>query len=206
MKVPDLSTHIVAFRYWWVTPSRSARIDFESEARERDALHSRVRWPKREKLVAVCQIVTPSVDDVVTSYNAPCDQEMNNHHCGIYAYKQLFEVGEQFGMSERDFRYKVFGEVALWGKVVVHRLGYRAQYAYPLRLFCNGNISALKAAEAYGIPLVPMVQEKGTAMSWDDVVECLRDDNPTMRKLGSRMIKKMEAHVRKCGYCRVPEF
>ena len=29
----------------------------------------------------------------------------------------------------------VVGEVALWGRVIEHTLGYRAEYAYPIRLF-----------------------------------------------------------------------
>ncbi len=29
----------------------------------------------------------------------------------------------------------VFGEVSLWGRVVIHEHGYRAAYAYPKRIF-----------------------------------------------------------------------
>lgn len=28
----------------------------------------------------------------------------------------------------------VYGEVALWGKVIAHEHGYRAQYAWPIRI------------------------------------------------------------------------
>jgi len=29
----------------------------------------------------------------------------------------------------------VYGEVALWGKVIAHEHGYRAEYAWPIRVF-----------------------------------------------------------------------
>lgn len=39
----------------------------------------------------------------------------------------------------------IYGEVALWGEVVEHTLGYRAEYAYPHKLYAHESIaSALK--------------------------------------------------------------
>jgi len=49
--------------------------------------------------------------------------------CGIYAaknFQHLVEIGYA--------QYGVHGEVYLWGAVVEHRLGWRAQYAYPKTL------------------------------------------------------------------------
>ena len=46
----------------------------------------------------------------------------------------------------------VWGAVKLWGRVIVHELGYRAEFAYPSQLLCeNGTIA--RAVEAlYGVP------------------------------------------------------
>ncbi len=46
--------------------------------------------------------------------------------CGVYAAKDLAHL-RRSGYAE----YGVHGEVYLWGTVVEHRLGWRAQYAYP---------------------------------------------------------------------------
>ena len=44
---------------------------------------------------------------------------------GIYAYKSR-------PVNNGDWSWTVFGRVALWGKIVEHEDGYRAQFAYPI--------------------------------------------------------------------------
>jgi hypothetical protein len=50
--------------------------------------------------------------------------------CGVYAAKNLEHL-RQFGYEQRG----IHGEVYLWGTVVEHRLGWRAEFAYPKSLF-----------------------------------------------------------------------
>ena len=50
--------------------------------------------------------------------------------CGIYAAKNIEHL-RQFGYERRGIQ----GEVYLWGTVVEHKLGWRAQFAYPKSLF-----------------------------------------------------------------------
>jgi len=49
--------------------------------------------------------------------------------CGVYAAKSIEHL-RQFGYEGRG----IHGEVYLWGNVVEHRLGWRAQFAYPKNL------------------------------------------------------------------------
>jgi hypothetical protein len=49
--------------------------------------------------------------------------------CGVYAAKNLEHL-RQFGYEGRG----IHGEVYLWGTVVEHELGWRAQFAYPKSL------------------------------------------------------------------------
>lgn len=70
--------------------------------------------------------------------------------CGIHAYSQ------NVPLDPSDKPYAA-GEVSLWGKVIVHEHGFRAQYAYPKRLYViDGGSRADKIAEAlswtYGVP------------------------------------------------------
>jgi preprotein translocase subunit YajC len=53
-----------------------------------------------------------------------------NWTCGVYAAKNLEHL-RQFGYQRRG----IHGEVYLWGTVVEHKLGWRAQFAYPKSLF-----------------------------------------------------------------------
>jgi hypothetical protein len=50
--------------------------------------------------------------------------------CGVYAVKTLHHF-----RSAGYERYGIHGEVYLWGTVVEHELGWRAQFAYPKTLF-----------------------------------------------------------------------
>jgi len=50
--------------------------------------------------------------------------------CGVYAAKSLEHL-RQIGYARRG----IHGEVYLWGTVVEHKQGWRAQFAYPKSLF-----------------------------------------------------------------------
>lgn len=71
--------------------------------------------------------------------------------CGIYAYKSRSdaELGENAPINITH----VWGEVYLWGRVIEHKIGYRAQYAYPKAFINTGGI-ARQLALAYGVKLI----------------------------------------------------
>jgi hypothetical protein len=63
--------------------------------------------------------------------------------CGVYAAKDLGHL-QRIGYAG----YGVHGEVYLWGNVVEHRLGWRAQYAYPKSLVLPAETIPFKMSEA----------------------------------------------------------
>lgn len=71
------------------------------------------------------------------------------NHSGIYAMKARELLRDDYD-NDRDFM--VFGKVALWGKVIEHAKGYRAQYAYPLEIDLR-----VDAAPMPGFPSSPML-------------------------------------------------
>jgi hypothetical protein len=62
--------------------------------------------------------------------------------CGVYAARNLEHL-RQFGYEQRG----IHGEVYLWGTVVDHKLGWRAQFAYPKSLFLPPNAFPFKLSE-----------------------------------------------------------
>jgi hypothetical protein len=52
---------------------------------------------------------------------------------GIHAFATPEQAIEYMGEGRKPIRH-VFGEVSLWGRVVVHERGYRAERAYPKRI------------------------------------------------------------------------
>ena len=76
-----------------------------------------VPWRPGRPLAAECRV-------------AAHDLPHFNCTCGVYAAKNLKHL-RRFGYENRG----IHGEVYLWGTVVEHTLGWRAQFAYPKSLF-----------------------------------------------------------------------
>jgi hypothetical protein len=65
---------------------------------------------------------------------------------GIYATK----TKEDAHRAMTGWSCSVYGTVALWGHVVEHQLGYRAQYAYPQHVWCKNERVAQELRRLYG--------------------------------------------------------
>jgi hypothetical protein len=78
--------------------------------------------------------------------------------CGFYAYKTdaSLSTSEYLAISRG---LTVGGRVALWGRVVDHELGYRAEHAYPQVLYLRGDRRydelIRRLADRYAIECVP---------------------------------------------------
>jgi hypothetical protein len=68
------------------------------------------------------------------------------HGPGIYAAKTEADALEAMD----DWTGAVYGTVALWGTVIEHVRGYRAQYAYPKQLWCKDTETARELSRRYG--------------------------------------------------------
>jgi hypothetical protein len=63
--------------------------------------------------------------------------------CGVYAGINLEHLG-----NDTDYLHRgIHGEVSLWGRVFVHTLGWRAQYAYPKFFVVPPNMLPFTVAE-----------------------------------------------------------
>jgi hypothetical protein len=71
--------------------------------------------------------------------------------CGVYATSDLRDPGAAWRSGPHYARH-VIGAVALWGRVVEHETGYRAQHARPIALL--EGYGAWRVADAYGVPLL----------------------------------------------------
>lgn len=131
-QVPDFINPIVGYRFWY---------PFSGPGYNPDGyLHSLNNnhhlWPIDQPMVA-----------------RPTDWSFNPYACwsgGIHAFKT----------KERLMRehYGIFGEVWLWGRIEEHAEGYRAEFAYPKRLFTThgekgttSSSTVTNLAKRYGI-------------------------------------------------------
>lgn len=129
--VPDKIGYVTAYRLWEVDSYGYLC-----------STTSGYRWPAGAPIVAQC-LDNYAVHDQTPDFKCVC---------GIYALKSPYPE-----CSSGDY---IGGTVALWGYVVEHEIGYRAEKAYPLSLFTCGHTSMdslgpiVKAGKIYGIPVL----------------------------------------------------
>jgi len=112
MKIPDYISPLVAHRVWRWEETGLKSLNGEL-------------WFPGQQLEARCR-VAPAAHHMGEGANEVPHRKCT---CGIYAAKNsehLRQIGYAYG--------GVCGEVYLWGTVVEHRLGWRAQFAYPKSL------------------------------------------------------------------------
>jgi hypothetical protein len=113
---------ILAWRAWVLDTSGSRP--------ELSSIVYRTPWPAREPLRSTCE----AGGCLAARWPA------HRHTCGIHAFKERAGA-EDFPSSWERLRFGpaahdeyVIGRVSLWGHVVEHEAGYRAELAYPYEL------------------------------------------------------------------------
>ena len=101
------------------------------------------RWHPNQSLAARCRAsaVVGTIASRVEGHDSH-DAPQAKCTCGVYAAKSL----EHLRKNGYD-RCGVYGEVCLWGTVVEHERGWRAQLAYPKNLFLSVDALPFTLAE-----------------------------------------------------------
>jgi hypothetical protein len=113
-----------------------------------------VPWPKYEALVASCN------GDPFVVHDAPSV----GCQCGIYAYNKPDNPQLKADAA-------IWGEIALWGKVLICPDGFRAEYAYPQNIFMKDvgtktvRAFAAQIEKEYGVPVHLVKERTGTVAS-----------------------------------------
>ncbi len=118
MIVPDYISPIVGYRVW------------EWDAAGLKSLNGE-KWFAHQPLSAACRAdAFGSVAGLSKSAHNPAEMPNYSCSCGVYAAKTVEHL-RQCGYK----KFGVHGEVYLWGTVIEHERGWRAQFAYPKTLF-----------------------------------------------------------------------
>lgn len=148
--IPDRIDPVVAYRCWNISYLELVPIGY---------LYSSgwtiLKWepmiPISAKHFALAPVYTPIKEDRIHNFSE-CSAL---YKCGIYGEKSLNNTSS---LDEI-----VLGQVYLWGLIVEHELGYRAQYAYPKCLYYDGvkDKEIDMIANNYKIPAIepPVVKE-----------------------------------------------
>ena len=82
--------------------------------------------------------------------------------CGVHALKSLEAAEARYhtggptyivvGLGEQQKHHTVWGAVKIWGRIIEHSLGYRAEFAYPSELYTTDEKIAAAVCALYGVP------------------------------------------------------
>jgi hypothetical protein len=157
MNVPDYISPIAAHRVWQLDAMGLRSLNGEP-------------WSPGKPLAAECRatshgIIVGRAEAAHDAHDAP----QANCTCGVYASKSLEHL-----RTTGYTRYGIHGEVNLWGTVVEHEQGWRAQLAYPRSLFLPPDAlpftlaeiqSRLKMLTAYCVDIF-VADPKGNILLW----------------------------------------
>src|ERR1035441_3285504 len=130
------------------------------------------RWHPGQSLAARCRasaVVGPIVGRAEAVHDAR-DVPQANCTCGVYAAKTFHHL-----RSVGYAKCGIHGEVYLWGTVVEHEFGWRAQFAYPKTLFLPSNLipsdtkemeSRLEALAAYSTDIFIVGGGQSIPLCW----------------------------------------
>jgi len=121
----------------------------------------------REKIEAHCEQYSTPGTLVLRKDHSEQQAPHLTCMCGIYAYKEKPRLLREIRNIYSGLRL-VYGEINLWGKVIEHEDGYRAQFGYPKRLWCTPAIEPLAGwiGYVYGVPCEVMPSGDGQAFRW----------------------------------------
>jgi hypothetical protein len=124
VSIPDYISLIVGYRGWtWDT------MGLKSLCGE--------RWHPNQSLAARCRasVVVGTIAGRAEAVHDAHEPPQANCTCGVYASKSLEQL-----LTTGYAKCGIHGEVYLWGTVVEHELGWRAQFAYPKTLFLPSDL------------------------------------------------------------------
>lgn len=157
MKIPDLISPVVGCRVWQWDSNGIRSLNGET-------------WLPQRRLTAACRASTFGIIvDCAEAAHGAHDAPRMDCTCGVYAARDIEHL-RTMGYTQ----YGICGEVYLWGTVVEHELGWRAQHACPKSFLIPLEVlpismgmleSRLSTLVAYGCD-IHVLGEEGNVPLW----------------------------------------
>jgi hypothetical protein len=166
--IPDYCEALTAWRVWDV---------YANGLLTGQAVHE--PWPPYEPLRATCANVQHDGAKAHLRDGRYLPAPRRRCNCGIHTHKTepqvLARILRDHGLFSPYERPdgRVWGTVKIWGRIVEHTEGYRAEYAYPGTLWCEDAKLAPIIAALYGVPCVVKAIERPKRDEVDDFVVSL---------------------------------
>lgn len=119
-------------------------------------------WPPYQAFVARCGMLTGDGWKAHVQDGAFVAAPVFGCDCGIHALKDAAAAQKRVESDRDPYALSVgyrdrpngraWGRVKLWGRIMEHAEGYRAEFGYPVELFSDDAALATKIAALYGVP------------------------------------------------------
>lgn len=157
MRIPDFFEPLTGYRIWRVWPGGLLT-----------GVHICEPWAPKQPHRASCQVKfenstryahLPEGGDYVGAPARGCT-------CGLWAAKSTDNLAYKASLDEHPAAPGfAWGECHLWGRVIEHDEGYRAEFAYPKALQATSDAEAL--ATRYGVPVTAVAVPAPTPVALD---------------------------------------
>jgi hypothetical protein len=128
VSAPDYAGALIGWRVWCV-------VRYGGDLRLASVIQDDV-WPIATPLVACCRAHEPPANMLLLRAPARHEVPAAGCTCGIYAAREPAGAWTYLrGRDEPHTVARVIGRVMLWGRVVEHEDGWRAERAYPLDVY-----------------------------------------------------------------------
>lgn len=119
-------TALFGWRIWYVNPFPPYRLRSISSGADTD----KDGWPGMTAMRGTCSNKPASE---ITDHKCPSWE----HRCGVHAVKDADKVSKWGAVRVHHSSEKVtvIGEIEMWGRVLEYEEGFRAEWAYPLKLY-----------------------------------------------------------------------
>ncbi len=183
MRIPDSVDPIIGYRYW--------KVLFPGYLVDSNKI---TLFEPRKRIKARCTGLFWTVHSNTSLREAHTTEvvPVKGCYCGIHAYKTL--------PKDRHGFPRLYAKVALWGKVLEHEEGYRAQYAYPLEFWHNWVFDPFRCPESllegveirYGVRVrrLEPPPPPPTEMELYKLVLSDPEASPQAKRFAQRMLRK----------------
>lgn len=175
---PDLTKKVIGFRQWNATEDAALAATWGGQVWGRGPNKAKCE-PRRDDMLLFGYGHPQPTPGVCEHAPGPCG------NCGLYALHDFPEALVQDQGPYRHGQASVMGAVAAWGKLEVHRAGFRAEFAEVVALgYCEAWPAAWverveRCARSYDVPHLPGRElAKYAAMVGEPVPESLYPEKP----------------------------
>lgn len=164
VELPETNTEEIVYGYRvWAMNEHTGRLEAIGIGRK----FSNIGWPTWQEIEQCRGLAKAECNRYSHLKNKRRPIPDENCSCGYHATKTIPDYGDLAHLAANNDDNYVLGKIAMWGRIIEHDEGYRAEFAYPQVLYYpfHSNPNNIKSriirncASVYGCDVAPWPTE-----------------------------------------------